>query len=212
MRMSQLSTESGVPVATIKFYLREHLLHDGLLTSATQARYDETHLARLRLIKALMGPGGLSVAATRRVLAAIETPPPSTHDLLGAAHEAVTEVSDEPVDLTRLHVLMERWGWDVSPADCHTHETMARSLAALEAADFPLTDEQLDGYAQAMQTVAEGEVASVPTDSAAAAVRYVVLGTVLIEPVLLALRRMAQQQASARRFTEGRAQPGVTRD
>ena len=36
-----------------------------------------------------------------------------------------------------------------------------------------------------------------PTESAAAAVRYVVLGTVLVEPVLLALRRLAQQEASA---------------
>ncbi len=39
-----------------------------------------------------------------------------------------------------------------------------------------------------------------PTDSAAAAVRYVVLGTVLVEPLLLALRRMAQQEISGRRF------------
>ena len=43
-------------------------------------------------------------------------------------------------------------------------------------------------------------VAGVPTDSAEAAVRYVVLGPVLVEPLLLALRRMAQQEASARRF------------
>ena len=39
-----------------------------------------------------------------------------------------------------------------------------------------------------------------PTESAAEAVRYVVLGTVLPEPLMLALRRMAQQEASARRF------------
>jgi hypothetical protein len=31
-------------------------------------------------------------------------------------------------------------------------------------------------------------------------VRYVVLGTVLVEPLLLALRRLAQQDASRRRF------------
>ena len=37
MRISQLSGEAGIPVATIKYYLREGLLHDGLLTSATQA-------------------------------------------------------------------------------------------------------------------------------------------------------------------------------
>lgn len=210
MRISQLSGESGVPVATIKFYLREHLLHDGLLTSATQARYDETHLARLRLIKALMGPGGLTVAATRRVLQAIESPPVSTHDLLGAAHEAVTDVVETPVDLTRAHALMERWGWSIEEKDCHTHETLARSLEALDAADFPLPDEALDAYAQAMAAVAEGEVESVPTDSAAAAVRYVVLGTVLVEPLLLTLRRMAQQQASGRRFGSGSGSGSVS--
>jgi hypothetical protein len=44
------------------------------------------------------------------------------------------------------------------------------------------------------------ELATVPTGSAAETVRYVVLGTVLPEPLILALRRMAQQRASARRF------------
>ncbi|GAB2511519.1 hypothetical protein GCM10027064_06410 [Microbacterium petrolearium] len=34
----------------------------------------------------------------------------------------------------------------------------------------------------------------------AAAVRYAVLGTILTEPLLLALRRLAQQDASARRL------------
>ena len=51
-----------------------------------------------------------------------------------------------------------------------------------------------------MQTIGEAELAATPTDSAAAAVRYVALGTVLMEPVLLAMRRVAQQSAAARRF------------
>ena len=89
MRISELSRESGVPVATIKFYLRERLLHDGVLTSATQAQYDQTHVARLRLVRALIGPGGLSIAAARSVIEAIEDPPSSVHDLLGVAAMAV---------------------------------------------------------------------------------------------------------------------------
>ena len=51
-----------------------------------------------------------------------------------------------------------------------------------------------------MRAIAEFEIAAVPKESAAAAVRYVVLGTVLIEPLILNLRRMAQQEESARRF------------
>ena len=75
MRISELSRESGVPVATIKFYLRERLLPDGVLTSATQAQYDETHVARLGLVRALIGAGGLSIAAARSRDQAIEDPP-----------------------------------------------------------------------------------------------------------------------------------------
>ncbi len=89
MRISQLSAQTGVPVATIKFYLREKLLHDGVRTSPTQAQYDESHVARIRLIRALMGPGGLSVAAAYRVIKAIDEPPESVHQLIGVAANAV---------------------------------------------------------------------------------------------------------------------------
>jgi DNA-binding transcriptional MerR regulator len=74
VRISELSRNSGVPVPTIKFYLREGLLHEGIRTSATQAQYDESHQARLRLIRALVGPGGCSIATAHRVIEAIENP------------------------------------------------------------------------------------------------------------------------------------------
>ena len=61
MRISALAAEAGLPVATVKFYLREGLLHPGTATSATQAAYDAGHLQRLRLVRALLGPVGLSV-------------------------------------------------------------------------------------------------------------------------------------------------------
>ena len=55
-------------------------------------------------------------------------------------------------------------------------------------------------YLDAITRIAEAEIAGVPTESAEAAVRYVVLGSVLVEPLLLALRRVAEQVASAERF------------
>jgi DNA-binding transcriptional MerR regulator len=111
MRISDLSSQTGVPVATIKFYLRASLLPEGVRTSATQAQYDESHVARLRLIRALLGPGGLSVAAAHRVIQAIEEPPPSVHELLGVAASAVAR----PVVVTdgqpRVEELMQRCAW-----------------------------------------------------------------------------------------------------
>ena len=68
MRMSELSRRSGASVTTIKYYLREGLLPAGRQTAATQAEYDEQHLRRLRLIRALTGVRGLSVSTTRDLL------------------------------------------------------------------------------------------------------------------------------------------------
>jgi len=50
VKISELSSRSGVPVATVKFYLREGLLAGGEKSSQTQASYDASHLSRLRLI------------------------------------------------------------------------------------------------------------------------------------------------------------------
>jgi DNA-binding transcriptional MerR regulator len=170
MRISELSSQSGVPVATIKFYLRENLLHDGVRTAATQAQYDESHVARLRLIRALLGPGGLSVAAAHRVIRVIEEPPESVYELLGVAATALTRPNLED------------------------------ALRALDEAGFELPDGALDVYRDHTRQIAEFEIDHIPTDSPTAAVRYVVLGTVLVEPLILALRRQAEQEASARRF------------
>jgi DNA-binding transcriptional MerR regulator len=199
LRISELSQISRVPVPTIKFYLREGLLHEGVRTSATQAQYDESHVARLRLIRALVGPGGCSIAAAQRVIQAIENPPPSVHDLLGAATTANPAPERHP-DHERVHQLMEKWGWPIDEKTCPAHDALAEALSALDAAGFVLPEGALDMYKDHMEQIATFELATVPTGSAAETVRYVVLGTVLPEPLMLALRRMAQQQASARRF------------
>lgn len=202
MRVSELARRGGVPVATVKYYLRERLLHEGLLTAPNQARYDDAHLARLRLIRALLGPGGLSVFRARDVLAAIDAPPDGFYDLLGVAAGALGEDDRPDPDGHRdVHALLRRWGWPVEEQSCATHQALAEALAALEDADFTPPDELLDLYARQLDAIGEAEIAGVPTDSSAAALRYVVLGTVLMEPVLLAMRRIAQQAAAARRFT-----------
>jgi DNA-binding transcriptional MerR regulator len=200
MRISELSSQTGVPVATIKFYLRERLLHEGMRTSATQAQYDEGHVARLRLVRALLGPGGLSVAAAHRVIQAIANPPPSVHELLGLAASAVARPGVATDGQPRVEELMQRWGWQIDEKDRPTHAALEDALRALDEAGFEMSEEALDVYVEHMRQIAEHEIENVPTDSPTAAVRYVVLGTVLIEPVILALRRLAQAEASARRF------------
>ena len=200
MRISELAAATGIPVATIKYYLRENLLHDGILTSVTQARYDDSHVRRLKLIRALMGTAGLSVSTTREVLLSLENPPESGHDLLGIAHRAVTRPASDHVDLSTALRLLDRWGWSAEACDRNAQAALAEALRGLSDAGFDPPEAVLDRYAAAMQDIAEADIESVPTDSSEAAMQYVVLGTLLMEPVLLAMRRIAQQRASFRRF------------
>lgn len=203
MRISELARQAEVPLATVKFYLREGLLTEGVRTSPTQAQYDERHVARLRLVRALLGPAGLSVATARTVLSTIDHPPDSLHDLLGVASAATSPPVQPGEDHTRVHGLMRGWGWQVEEKDCDSHAALETALAGLDAAGFDLPAGFLDLYADRMQSIAAAEIDGVPQESAAAAVRYVVLGTLLIEPLLLALRRLAQQELSGRRFGNG---------
>lgn len=199
MRISELAARTGVPVGTVKFYLREGLLPPGEPTSATQAQYGEQHLARLRLIRALLGTGGLSVSTARAVLTAIDNPGSSMHDTIGAAHSALPAVvAGADVDLDRAAAHLERWGWKVSPRSPALVQ-LARALDGLEAAGFDAPDRLLDRYARAAGELGEQDVAEAPMDSPTEAVRYAVIGTLLLEPVLLSLRRLAQEDASGRR-------------
>lgn len=203
MRISELARRVGVPVGTVKFYLREGLLHGGTLTSATQAQYDESHVDRLALIRVLVGTGGLSLAATRQVLDVIDHPPSSPHDLAGAAHHALgPKVEPTEAGREKAQAVLDRLGWQVYP-DAPAIGQLASALDALAAVGFAAVDEMVERYARSAAELAEGDVAGVPTGSPAEAVRYVVTGTILFEPLLLALRRLAQEDASARRFGGG---------
>jgi hypothetical protein len=61
------------------------------------------------------------------------------------------------------------------------------------------TDEVLDAYVRALEAVARIEVARVAAEpEPVVAAERVVVGTLLYEPVLLTLRRMAHEAVSAR--------------
>ncbi|GFN02698.1 hypothetical protein Smic_12540 [Streptomyces microflavus] len=89
MRIGELSRRSGVPVPTIKFYVRERLLPAGELTSPNQADYGPDHERRLRLIRVLLEVGGLSLAAIAEVLEAADDPEQPVIRVLGRAAEGV---------------------------------------------------------------------------------------------------------------------------
>ncbi|WP_298874025.1 MerR family transcriptional regulator [uncultured Microbacterium sp.] len=204
MRISELATRSGVPVATIKYYLREKVLPEGERSSATQAAYGEAHVQRLGVIRALVD-AGVGISGVRKVVAVLEEPPENPYDLLGAANAAVTPQVSADLDLTAANVLLERMGGSVDSCFPDQIAAVAHALATLDRAGFTVPEPVMDAYIEHLGALAEAELAATPETSIEDAVRYVVLGTALVEPLILALRRVAEQVAASERFGSGAA-------
>ncbi|MCX4733146.1 MerR family transcriptional regulator [Streptomyces sp. NBC_01363] len=209
MRIGELSNRSGVPVPTIKFYVREGLLPAGQLTSPNQASYDSDHERRLRLIRALLDVGGLSLAAIGDVLRVVEDPAQPVHKVLGAAAKRLAPVhGDGPgpeLEDAREEVaeLLERRGWR---AEAHgpAGESLAEVIVALRRAGHGGFVELLDDYAAAAEPVARADLDYVGRRVAREdLVESVVVGTVLGEAMFGALRRLAHADASARAYEGG---------
>ena len=199
MRISELAETTGVPVHTVKYYLREGLLMPGEVTSRTRAEYGPQHVERVRLVRALVEHGGVGIAGVRSILTALTAPPPSRHELLGVAHSALPTPGDEGPVSDEITALVADLGWHVC-AGAPATRALTAAVAAARAAGVPVSGESLRRYAEAMADVAAVDVdmALSATDSAAA-MHTVVLGTVMVDPVLVALRRMAQEAVSAQR-------------
>lgn len=210
MRMAQLSAESGVPVPTIKFYLREELLPPGELTSPNQARYDDAHLRRLRLVRALLDVGGLSVAQVRDLLAGIDGSA-DAHAALGAAQQAITPgyasaaESDRRWAADRLAEVAAARGWRLGPGS-PVAGAAVDTLSTFAALGHPELTARLADYAELAERVAELDLAGVADHpERETLVEAAVVGMVLGDGLFAALRRLAQEQVSARVFRAGAA-------
>ena len=222
MRISELSQRSGVPVATIKYYRREGLLPEGRAVNPTAVEYGEEHVQRLRLIRSLIQLGGLSVARTREVLDAVDRPL-DEFETLGVVHHALPVPSADKIEkggrgdagpdsaaaeaesesgeeaAARVEALIAGMGWQISDASPH-RPALAASLAALGRLGADYTTDDLLPYAQLATATADLDLAQFDgiEDRIALAERAVFL-TVLFEPVVRLLRRLAQEDANHRR-------------
>ncbi|MCF3179653.1 MerR family transcriptional regulator [Streptomyces polychromogenes] len=209
MRIGELSRRTGVTVPTIKYYVREGLLPPGELTSPNQASYGDPHERRLRLIRALLEVGGLSLAAIGEVLAAVDDRERPVHDMLGeVADRLVAEHAGEPDAETvlareRVARLIAERGWDADP-DSPAGGALTAALAALARVGHGAFTEVLDAYARAAEEVARADLEfTARRVEREDLVETVAVGTVLGDAMFAALRRLAQTDASSRAFPTG---------
>jgi DNA-binding transcriptional MerR regulator len=74
LKISELAERSGVPVATIRHYLREGLLPDPVRTSRNMAYYPPEFVERIRLIKQLQEERFMPLRVIRDLLEGDEEP------------------------------------------------------------------------------------------------------------------------------------------
>lgn len=206
MRIGELSAQTGVPVPTIKYYVREGLLSGGERISHNQVSYDEEHVRRLRLVRAMVETGSLPIAKVREVLAEVDDP---KHDLdrrLGVVSRALSQnrqplEEPDPELLREALAVAERSGWTrVSPKNFHVR-TLADVLGRLRTVGMEAVIEHADDYARAAQLVAETDIellTAVPDPDEM--LETMIVGTVLGDALFAALRRIAQVEISGRTF------------
>lgn len=211
MKVSELSRRASVPLPTVKFYLRTGLLPSGERTGVNQSEYGEAHLRRLAAIRALRDIGGLSVEQIADVLRAIDDPALCVRDVLAQSSDAMlarprgeTAPEDAPAfdaALSEIDQVFTTLDWRVRPGS-QTRRQLAETLLALRRTGFPgLPAGAFLEYAHHVEPIARMEIDyfhDAATGSREQVVESSVVGTVLWERVITALRRAAHESLVSR--------------
>jgi DNA-binding transcriptional MerR regulator len=217
MQISELVRATGVPLATVKYYLREGLLPTGRKVTARSSEYGEEHLRRLVLLRVLRALGSIPVTRLRELVEATDDPRLSVHTMFARASDAIAashaplpypETADGAVDGTHAAAaeLVDRVlagiGWDAVRPEAVDRANLVRAVEAVMGTGlFPTDERTLAFYARAADEVARAEIAALPDDpDRVTQLERMVVGTVAYGEVLAVLRRLAEEHHSAQRF------------
>lgn len=214
LTVSQLAARSRTSVASIKFYLREGLLRSGHLSAKHRAFYDEAHVRRLQVIFALRNVGGLSIQTISGMCRLLDARRPQdvgtvvarTIDALARRQSMRASTKDLSVARAELQRFLRAKNVRVR-SHAATLNDLAAALVGLRQTIGPeVGPREMEPYLDAMCALAERDYrANVrlfedPNAAADAATLAIVFGTVLWEPVLVLLRRLALEHVAAQRW------------
>lgn len=219
MKLKELAQTTGVPVTSIKFYLREGLLPVGEKLNATTAAYDQRHVDRLALITTLRQAVELPLDRVAALTTAVDDETISRVDLMGVVQSTVLDagapaptgrddapvVDDAPVgndalvrdDAPSLRAddVVAAMAW--MPGTDRSMAALDEQLARLRTWGLAPTRDTLMRYARAADLVAATDLRSTrpelaPEVSRDQIARYVALGVHGYAQLLLRLLAVAQ--------------------
>ena len=205
MQLKELSGQSGVSAASIKYYLREGLLPAGGTVHATRAQYSARHVERLELIQALRRIVGLNIEQIRGLLKMADDGAPRLA-LLAAVQRVVLDLDaaaagsgDVPTPATDAVVRLRNW--PDYPSDARN--ALNVHLELMESLNIPVSGELLDTYSKAMDDVAGLDIAATTApESVDQLILTAAVGMHMHSQLLLKLLALAQASHAIRRYEQ----------
>jgi len=212
MLVSELADRADVPVATVKYYLREGLLPPGATIAPRRAEYDESHVRRLRILRLLREIGGVPVSSLRRVMDALDDEELPIHDVLTLTADVIT-AGPEPgeTDARSTQIVDEVFdavGWDGIRSESVDRQRL-ESLVSLLNSPGPLgTSAQVLGYyAGLADQLARTEIKMIDESrDRADLLEDMVTGSVVYGQVFILLRQLGHEHHHAK-LTHESAEP-----
>ena len=217
MKISEAARAAGVTVPTFKYYLREGLVSPGTRLTGNQTAYATTHVQRVRLVRALIETGGLSIETAKSVLATLDSDETTLAHTFEAAQHALAGKSPgsappTPESLRAIAELASDQGWRSAGGNPGT-DVAARVLDGLAAIDFHPSAEYLDAYATAASLIARADLGALGSrDRPDLVAELMVVGTVLGDALLAGLRRLAQESVTSEFFPSTESSDQKARD
>lgn len=207
MRISELSEATGVPVPTIKYYLREGLLHPGEKLTARLTEYDDTHRQRLGLLRVLREVGDVPVERLGQLVATTQSTHTTAHEMLAAAAAALAPKPPAPTEHREeargiADGLIAQAGWTHVRPDSVDRDNLAAVIEAIMRYDtHPSDPDEAMPYLQAADEIARYELWHLRQDTGRQGLlEEMVVGQVVFGRLLGILRRLAEEHYSAIRF------------
>jgi DNA-binding transcriptional MerR regulator len=201
--ISELAARCDVPVATVKYYLREGLLPAGLAVSPRRAEYDESHVHRLQVLRMLREVGGVPVITIGTIIEAVENTGGDVHERLCQIADALTpELETQHNDDSTAIVddMLAEVGWTGVRHDAASRTRLVALMRLLASPEWPLTigAAELGYYARLMDGLCRTEVGLIDeTKDGASTLEDMVTGEAACGELIRLLRRLAHEHLHA---------------
>lgn len=203
MLVSELAERADVPLATVKYYLREGLLPAGDATGPRRAEYGESHLRRLQILRALREVGGAPVSALQVIVDAVEDDTRPVHEVLCEISDALSPevpVGDlDPEVVATVDAVITAVGWSGVRPDAAVRRRLAEVVQLGGAELLTVNPEILGYYARLADELCRAELELVnPTKDRQGTLEDMVVGEAVFGEILTLLRRLGHEHHATR--------------